>query len=200
MPYSRYVLQTTSALWKKFFQLHSEKPFDVVDTPELLAEGLIPAVTRCVPLLIRLYSPHSKFIAEGLHNVTPTFDHQFVATLERVAMVSADVLTSPSKDLADYVSGDLNYPRQSIKIVCNPIDPGEFSPEGTVALPSDGRLTVLFVGRLEGRKGINYLIDAIPETVKAFPNMRLVVLGDDTKISESGAGKSFEGTWLRAAC
>lgn len=186
MPYSRYVMQATSALWKKFFQLHNEKPFDVVDTPELLAEGLIPAVTRCAPLLIRLYSPHSKFIAERFHNVTASFDHQFVATLERVAMLSADVLTSPSNDLADYVAGDLNYPRENIKIVYNPIDPNEFSPEGTVAIPSDGRLTVLFVGRLEGRKGINYLIDAVPDTVAAYPNMRLVVIGDDTN---NGAGQ-----------
>lgn len=186
MPYSRYVMRTTSALWKKFFQLHSEKPFDVVDTPELLAEGLIPAVTRCAPLLIRLYSPHSKFIAERFHNVTPSFDHLFVAALERVAMLSADVLTSPSNDLADYVAGDLNYPRDNIKIVYNPIDPSEFSPQGTVAIPSDGRLNVLFVGRLEGRKGINYLIDAVPETVAAYPNMRLVVVGDDTN---NGAGQ-----------
>jgi Glycosyltransferase len=177
-------MQSTSALWKKFLQLHSEKPFDVVDTPELLAEGLIPAVTRCAPLLIRLYSPHSKFIAERFHNVTPSFDHLFVATLERVAMLSADVLTSPSDDLAEYVSGDLNYPRENIKIVYNPIDPKEFSPEGTVALPSDGRLTVLFVGRLEGRKGIKYLIDAVPETVAAYPNVRIVVLGDDTNNGE----------------
>lgn len=186
MPYSRYVMQSTSALWKKFRQLHNEKPFDVVDTPELLAEGLIPAVTRCAPLLIRLYSPHSKFIAERFHNVTPSFDHQFVAMLERVAMLSADVLTSPSNDLADYVAGDLNYPRENIKLVYNPIDPHEFSPEGSVAMPSDGRLTVLFVGRLEGRKGINYLIDAVPATVAAHSNVRFIVLGDDTN---NGAGQ-----------
>ena len=70
MPYSRYVITTTTALWSRFLARHKEKPFDVADSPELLAEGLIPSFTKVVPLLIRLYTPHSKFIAERLHNVS----------------------------------------------------------------------------------------------------------------------------------
>jgi len=180
MPYSRYVLKTTSALWAKFHELHQERPFDVVDTPELLAEGIYPAVTRVAPLLIRLYTPHSKFIAERLHNVVPSFDHQFVATLERIAMLSADVITSPSADLSAFVSQDLNYPVEGIRIVRNPIDPVRFSPDGDRALTPDGRLTVLFVGRLEARKGIDYLVAAIPKVVSVVPGVRFVIIGDDT--------------------
>ena len=41
MPYSKYVLGTSTALYAKFMELHRQKPFDAVDTPELLAEGLI---------------------------------------------------------------------------------------------------------------------------------------------------------------
>lgn len=180
MPYSRYVLRSSSALWKKFCEIHSKRPFDVVDTPELLAEGIVPAVTKAAPLVIRLYTPHSKFIAEQLHNVTASFDHQFVAMLERVAMLSADVITSPSDDLADFVSRDLNYPRQAIQIVRNPIDPDQFSPEGEQAILPDSRKLVLFIGRLEERKGIAYLINAIPRVVKEVPDVRFVIVGDDT--------------------
>ncbi|HEY9870019.1 MAG TPA: glycosyltransferase family 4 protein [Candidatus Obscuribacterales bacterium] len=180
MPYSRYVLRTSAALWKKFHELHASRPFDVVDTPELLAEGLVPAVTKAAPLLIRLYTPHSKFIAEQLHNVTASFDHQFVALLERVAMLAADVITSPSEDLADFVSRDLSIDRDTIHIVRNPIDPVEFSPDGERVDTPAGRLTVLFVGRLEERKGIHYLIEAVPPVAKAVPNVRFLVIGDDT--------------------
>ncbi|MBX9771867.1 MAG: glycosyltransferase family 4 protein [Candidatus Obscuribacterales bacterium] len=180
MPYSRYVIRVASALWQKFIQLHEEKPFDVVDTPELLAEGLVPSVTKAVPMVVRLYTPHSKFIAEGLHNVSPNFDHQFVAMLERMAMISADVITSPSEDLADFVSRDMAYPRERITIVRNPIDPDKFSPEGPKALDSNGKLTVLFVGRLEERKGIGDLVNAIPKVISKFSNVRFVIIGDDT--------------------
>ncbi len=180
MPYSRYVIRTCSALWKKFHEIHRANPFDVVDSPELLAEGLIPAVTKAAPLVIRLYTPHSKFIAEQLHNVTASYDHQFVAMLERVAMLSADAITSPSDDLADFVSADLNYPREAIRIVRNPIDPQQFSPVGPRAIASDGRPIVLFVGRLEERKGIGYLVEAIPAVAEIIPEVRFVIVGDDT--------------------
>lgn len=189
MPYSRYVLLTTLSLWRKFFELHRQRPFDVADSPELLAESIYASVLRVVPLVVRLYTPHSKFIAENLHNTAATFDHLFVASLERLAMASADVLTSPSSDLADFVAADLNYPREQIKIVCNPIDPDEFSPEGKQALTPDGRKTVLFVGRLEERKGIPYLIEAVPQILAACPDTRFVVIGDDT-INASGGQRS----------
>ena len=180
MPYSRYVLMTSTALWRKFFQLHVKKPFDVVDTPELLAEGLFPAISRALPLLIRLYTPHSKFIKEKLHNVTPSFDHEFVAGVERVAMLSADVLPSPSQDLARFVADDLNYDLEKIAIVRNPIDPGQFSPDGKVALEKSDKVRVLFVGRLEERKGIHYLVDAIPKVTARHKNVEFVIIGDDT--------------------
>ncbi len=181
MPYSRYVLITSTALWRKFFLLHSEKPFDVVDTPELLAEGFFPSITKALPLLVRLYTPHSKFIAERLHNVTPSFDHEFVAAVERVAMLGASVLSSPSKDLAQFVAQDLNYELKDIHIVRNPISSSEFSEEGNKLLPDNGKLKILFVGRLEERKGIHYLVRAIPQIVLRDKNVEFVIIGDDTK-------------------
>src|SRR5579885_3442364 len=181
MPYSRYVLLCSTALWKKFHEIHAREPFDVVDTPELLAEGLIPGITRALPLLIRLYTPHSKFIKEGLHNVTQSFDHEFVAALERVAMVSADVLTSPSQDLKEYVAQDLHYDPERIHIVRNPIDPQQFSPDGELAPCPQDKIRILFVGRLEERKGIHYLIEAIPGVVARHKDVEFTIIGDDTK-------------------
>ncbi|MFA7336430.1 MAG: glycosyltransferase family 4 protein [Candidatus Obscuribacterales bacterium] len=184
IPYSKYVLFCCTALWDKFAQLHAIEPFDVVDTPELLAEGIIPAVTQVVPQVIRLYTPHSKFIAEKLHNVVPSFDHQFVAMLERIAMLQADVLTSPSNDLAQFVAGDLGLPVERIQIVRNPIDTSIFTPEGEQALSKSDKLRIVFVGRLEGRKGITYLVEAIPLVVAEYPNVEFVIIGDDTTTGE----------------
>jgi glycosyltransferase involved in cell wall biosynthesis len=180
MPYLTYLLQASTALWDKFARLHAATPFDVVDTPELLAEGIMPAITRVAPLLIRLYTPHSKFISEKLHNVTASFDHQTLAMLERLAMLQADVLTSPSRDLAQFVASDLNYPLDDIAIVMNPLDTAVFCPEGEKALPASTKLRVIFVGRLEERKGITYLIEAIPKVVSQFKDVEFVIIGDDT--------------------
>lgn len=185
VPYTRFVISASSALWQKFLELHNQEPFDVVDAPEHLAEGFYAAISRVAPLAIRLYTPHSKFIAEGLHNVSASFDHQCVAMLERAAMLHADRLTSPSRDLAEFVSNDLNYPIDAIKLIYNPIDPTEFCPEGKVAIeaPAD-QLKVVFVGRLEERKGVKFLVHAIPDVVKAVPNAHFYIIGDDTNTAK----------------
>lgn len=181
IPYSHYVMSASISMWRKFLELHSVKPFDVVDTPELLAEGFFPALTRVCPLVIRLYTPHSKFIQERLHNVTPSFDHEFIAAMERVAMTSADVLTSPSLDLRDYVANDLHIDAEQILIVRNPIDPDQFTPQGEQFLPATEKTRILFVGRLEERKGIQYLVDAVPMITAKHKNVEFVIIGDDTK-------------------
>lgn len=180
MPYSHNILKQVMPLWEKFQALHSAKPFDVVEVPEMFGEGLFVAISKAAPLVVRLYTPHFKFIAESMHNITANFDHQFIAMLERLTMLKADVVTSPSEDLADYVCADLNYPRERMPIVRDPVNTQKFCPTGTRALPSDGRLTVVFAGRLEARKGVHYLMQAIPLVAKEFPSVRFVMIGRDT--------------------
>src|SRR5262249_49252878 len=131
-------------------------------------------------------TPHSKFIAGRFHNVIPSFDHQLVAALERLAMLSADVLTAPSEDLREFVARDLNYSIDKIAILHNPIDVEAFSPDGPKTIQYPNKQIVLFVGRLEERKGIHYLVEAIPQVVKTCPDAHFVILGDDTTNSAKG--------------
>jgi glycosyltransferase involved in cell wall biosynthesis len=180
VPHSRFAINSIFSLWEKFLSLHRSQPFDVIDTPELLAEGLLPALARVAPLTIRLYTPHFKFVAEGLHNTRHTLDHQAVSMMERFALLNANAITSPSKDLADFVATDLNYPIDSMRIIMNPIDPDEFCPEGKMNLPADGKLKILYVGRLEERKGIHYLVRSIPAVLSRFPDATFYIIGDDT--------------------
>jgi glycosyltransferase involved in cell wall biosynthesis len=180
MPYSHNILKQIIALWQRFVAAHGDKPFDVVEAPEMFAEGLFVATSKVAPLVVRLYTPHFKFIDEKLHNITAAFDHQFIAMLERMTLLSAHLVTSPSEDLADYICRDMNYCRGNLPIVRDPVNTEKFCPEGPVALKHDGRLTVLFAGRLEARKGIYQLIEAVPQVVGAFPNVQFVLVGRDT--------------------
>ncbi|MFN2115805.1 MAG: glycosyltransferase family 4 protein [Anaerolineae bacterium] len=69
--------------------------------------------------------------------------------------------------------------------------------------PSGGPApTVLFVGRLDRRKGLSTLIDAMPRVVAAVPGSRLVVVGDgpqrartEHRVADLGLGGrvAFEG-------
>ncbi|MBX9690458.1 MAG: glycosyltransferase family 4 protein [Candidatus Obscuribacterales bacterium] len=187
LPYTHFVLKSCLALWRKFLEIHQERPFDVVEAPEHLAEALFPALTGICPLVIRLHTPHSKFIKERYHNLNSAFDQELVAVLERVAMLEAEVLSSPSEDLAAYVAQDCAVKPSEIEIVRNPVDCTKFQPEGPKAIAADGKPIVFFAGRLEERKGVHYLVDAIPSILEKHPGLHFVVLGADTN---TGPGKS----------
>jgi glycosyltransferase involved in cell wall biosynthesis len=187
VPYSHYLLKTSLALWKKFLAVHKAKPFDVVEAPEHLAEAIFPALTRIAPLVVRLHTPQFKIVSEGFHNLTPSFDQHFIGMLERLAILSADVVTCPSRELAHYVCNSTGLPIDKVSLISNPIDSKKFTPDGEHSWPADGRLTVLFAGRLEERKGVYQLIDAIPLVVRVFKSVRFILLGQDT---DTAPGKS----------
>jgi glycogen(starch) synthase len=186
-PFSHYVLKSSLALWQTFLSRHEKEPFDVAEVPEHLADGIVAVATKSVPTVIKLHTPLSKFHKENLHGVVASFDQQLICMLERVSMLMADEMCSPSQDLAQYICEDLGVPIESIPIVRNPVNTVQFSPEGEKAeLPSKGPI-ILFVGRLEERKGIQYLIEAVPQVVGDFPKAHFVVVGADTPHAPGGS-------------
>lgn len=187
LPYSHFVLKSALALWRKFLEVHEERPFDVVEAPEHLAEAIFPALTRICPLVLRLHTPHSKFIREGYHNIDAGFDQRLVSILERTAMLEADLLSSPSVDLASYVAFDTGIDLSTIHIVRNPVDTSKFTPEGERAIVNEGKVTVFFAGRLEERKGVHFLVEAIPQVLAECPDLKFVIVGADTN---TGPGKT----------
>jgi len=68
-------------------------------------------------------------------------------------------------------------------IIPNGVDSEHFSP-GVLPIDefSDGKSNILFVGRLEKRKGLNYLLEAYKRVKQEIPNSRLIILGPGTRL------------------
>jgi phosphatidylinositol alpha-mannosyltransferase len=80
-----------------------------------------------------------------------------------------------SKPAMDYASKHIpgNY-----TIIPNGIDLKHFSIDvSPFEQFSDGKINILFVGRLEKRKGLNYLLKAYKMVKKAYSNCRLIIVG-----------------------
>jgi len=68
-------------------------------------------------------------------------------------------------------------------IIPNGIDLERFSPDvSPIDEFCDGKMNILFVGRLEGRKGFNYLIKAYKRVKQEFPNSRLIAVGPGIRL------------------
>jgi len=181
MPYSHSLLKALWSLHNKFLELNEKKKFDVVEVPEMFGEGVFLALSKQCPLVVRLYTPHFKFIDDKLHLIDEAFDHQFLGLIEKLTLLTADVVSSPSSDLGDYVSQAVGFNDDEMVVIRGLIDTNRFCPEGPKALTDDSHLKVIFVGRLEERKGVYQLVKAIPEVVKKCPNVRFYLIGNDTK-------------------
>jgi phosphatidylinositol alpha-mannosyltransferase len=68
-------------------------------------------------------------------------------------------------------------------VIPNGVDLEHFSPRvEPIDKFGDGKLNILFVGRLEKRKGLNYLLEAYHEVKKEVPNCRLIAVGPGTRL------------------
>jgi len=64
-------------------------------------------------------------------------------------------------------------------VIPNGIDLNEFKPEGPkINKLIDGKINILFLGRLEERKGLIYLLKAYKILSKKYKNIKLIVVGD----------------------
>ncbi len=68
-------------------------------------------------------------------------------------------------------------------IIPNGIDLELFSPDvSPISEFCDGKLNILFVGRLEKQKGVDYLIKAYRRVRQEVPNSRLIIVGPGTRL------------------
>jgi len=85
-----------------------------------------------------------------------------------------------SKLAMDYVS---KYVPGHYSIIPNGIDLAHFSPDvAPIEEFCDGKQNILFLGRLERRKGLIYLIKAYQQIKREIPNSRLIVVGPGTRL------------------
>ena len=68
-------------------------------------------------------------------------------------------------------------------IIPNGVDVEHFSPNvSPIEKFCDGKLNILFVSRLEKRKGLNYLLEAFKQVKQEIPNSRLIIVGPGTRL------------------
>jgi len=71
------------------------------------------------------------------------------------------------------------YFQGKFQIIPNGIDRSWFTPAARPPAEfCDGRLNILFVGRMEKRKGLGFLLRAFPLVKRELPRSRLIIVGD----------------------
>ena len=175
---SPYAYWHSKKLSEKIEELHKEKFFDVIDFPEHIGEGFCTIRKNLYPTAVRLFTPLSLIGRLGMNKATNKLDYYFIGLLEKSSIRSATAVNSPSDNLAGMVKQHFKINRK-IDIIYNPIDTDQFSPAGNRNLSQSTPLRVVFAGRLEDRKGVHILAQAIPNVLRAVHNTQFDILGSD---------------------
>jgi glycosyltransferase involved in cell wall biosynthesis len=199
-----------------FAARHAESPFDVLEGPEYQADArkaveLVPSI----PLVVKMHTP-SLMIASlnapsgfmpyfnniignlrilggairrrealpPLSFTLPTLQEaRKTDQIESAHARPAAIVAPPCQDLCDYAKAVWRIPEEAIRLAPYPYTP---TRELLNLQPRARGFTVGFVGRLEKRKGIEILAEAIPAVLKAVPEARFRFIGTSFNHHESG--------------
>jgi glycogen(starch) synthase len=155
---------------------------DVLEAPEfggvvahILAEGCeVPSTTR-------LHTPLSLILVRG-EQATIYADDAVRCLLEREQTAASDLVTSPSRWLADVVRRLWGLTCE-IRVVPNPLalPPGRAAPLPPSPAGKARGLRISYVGRLEHRKGVLVLAQALRTWAARGGSFDATFAGSDTK-------------------
>lgn len=173
-------------------RVHLERPVDVVHVPNWDAEGLAVILDGRLPVVLELHTP--------LATATATNPILFQAGSKRVRQVlemetlcyeRADHILASSPAIVEEVEAQygVRFPADRLHVVPHGLPP---APQPAAPRRVEGAVNLLFVGRLERRKGIDALLEALVTVCARVPGLVATIVGDDSL-------PSSEGTTYRAA-
>ena len=181
-------LERSWAVDREIARLEREQgPFDVVEMPNWGAEGLCYALHPRAPLVIRLATPLAQVDAlKGGRATRPGL--RLACFLEALPARRSARLIANSKYIAQLCGELYRIPKAKSDVIPQGISLPNSPPETNRT--NNGSVTILFVGRLERRKGIDHLLHAIPKVIDSEPRCRFIIAGAD--MGEAPQGLSYQ--------
>lgn len=159
------------SVFKKIKQIASkEGSFDIIEGP--LWDGECVAYDKSIktPLVVRLQTPIFK--SREILNLPPFKALEFI---EKKSLDKAVKIIAISKSIASLISKEYEIPKTKIKLCYLGID----NPKIKAPLFKKNSYKLLYVGRLEKRKGTVEFINALPEILKKNKKIIIDIVGKD---------------------
>lgn len=175
-----------ASLLDELRRVHGERPVDIVQAPNWDAEGIAVLLDGSFRCVVGLYTPMKTVQRiDPRLAADPVADQ--IAACERLCYQHAGALLADSQAVIAEIETayGIELPTQRLEVIHLglPDRGGAFavSPPAPAAT-----VTILFVGRLEKRKGIDTLLAALPAVLDRFAEARVVVAGRDDLADDDG--------------
>ena len=185
LPRLHYALNHSHRVFETLRRIKLNDGVQVVDSPVWQVDGLVTAVSGLLPVIAHLQTA-TRQIADLQRDVDE--DARLMGELEQALIERASFLvpnTLATVETAQRVYG-LQPDHPNLRVVPHGIEPVPDSATRPYPLDraADAPVTILYVGRLEKRKGIADLFAAIPKVIAAAPQARFVIAGADNSLND----------------
>jgi glycosyltransferase involved in cell wall biosynthesis len=180
--------------WRVARALRRYGPFDVVQAAEWDGEAALFAMLHGRRLITRISTPHYVVSSLNQWGRREQFRQALLRLMERWQTSRSRHIVSPSRAMADIIARDWKIDRGRISVVATGISLPSSNGHGEIQ-PATGAAYVLYFGRLEVRKGVHTLIDALPAVLTRWPEMGALFVGEDLGFG----GRSF-ADYARERC
>ncbi len=172
--------------WRKLAELHAAEPFDIVLSQDVEAPTWIAQDRRMLfnefadlPFVVFLHSPHWQI---QYHNEDSQYDrHEYHRHLyEKHSISLADGLIAASHAMAGEVLQELGVDPDRLATLPLPLGPvPPPAPHAARHGAADDELRIVYSGRVELRKGVEYLLRAVVPLLREEPRLTLHLIGRD---------------------
>lgn len=170
----------------KLLEVIGKYGIQIVEAPLWDAESFAFSLVKSVPLVVRLETPMFK-VAE-IEHWPVTRDIRLANWIEGEAARRADRVIAISRNIGSMIEKQHGLKKGDISLCPLGI---AYPDMDMITDQKDHTHVALFVGRLEKRKGIETLFEAIPDIVEVIPDARFNIIGSDTASADGGSYKNY---------
>ena len=156
-------------------KLHQQYALDVVEFPNWEASGVVSQLLINIPVVVRVHTPF--FETLGLDSETVSFGDKVVCTLEKWSCIKATKLVSSTHCHAKTISDKYFIPIDKFTIL--PLGIIDKNPNALLNDSKNDAIKLLYVSRLENRKGTLALLEALPLITQQSEHFHLDIIGAD---------------------
>ncbi len=191
-----HLVPQTLAYAASLARVHDRWPVDVVQVPNWDSPGIGVMAAGGHRTVLGLYTPLRQLVATDPR--IPAND-RVIGELEALELVSfrcATAVLACGEPIVDDVADAYGVDLRSRPLGLVPHGIEDAAPD-RVRASGDPAVRILFVGRLEPRKGVDELLAAAPAILEAQPMVELVLVGDAT--GSTPRGSTYPAEWAASA-
>jgi len=154
------------------FKLIKKERIDMIHSHWIIPNGLVGAILKRLCKKTHITTAHAG-------DVFTIRKSKILGIFGSFVLKNSDMITANSEYTKNVIISIENTVKNNVKIIPMGVDTLRFNPCKASDLRNvyDAEYLILSIGRLVDKKGIEYLIRAMKDVIKVFPNAKLIIGG-----------------------